>query len=100
SSRFAANSTAKVLIPVMLPPGWARLATRPSLTGSSPLLKDDEDRRGHRPGRERRTSSKCCDHGDPLVKEFGCQYRQSIPLTLRPTVYAPPVLALDVAAVL
>jgi uncharacterized membrane protein YhaH (DUF805 family) len=39
SSRFAANSVAKLLIPVTLPPGWARLATRPSLTGSSPLLK-------------------------------------------------------------
>jgi hypothetical protein len=39
SRRFAANSFAKLLIPVRLPPGWARLATRPSLTGSSPTLK-------------------------------------------------------------
>jgi|GraSoiStandDraft_4_1057263.scaffolds.fasta_scaffold2312814_2 hypothetical protein len=39
SSRFAANSVAKELVPVTLPPGWARLATRPSLTGSSPTLK-------------------------------------------------------------
>src|SRR6516225_7361530 len=39
SSRFAANSIEKTLIPVRLPPGRARLATRPSLTGSSPARK-------------------------------------------------------------
>src|SRR5262249_35810393 len=64
------------------------------------VAENDGDRRGYRLGGERRTSSKCCDHGDPLVKEFGCQYGQSIPLTLRPTVCDPHVLALDVAAVL
>ena len=35
SKRFATTSTLKKLIPVALPPGRARLATRPSLTGSS-----------------------------------------------------------------
>src|SRR5215831_8289525 len=35
SSRFAVTSTLKKLIPVKLPPGRARLATSPSLTGSS-----------------------------------------------------------------
>src|SRR5262245_28013893 len=39
SSRFAANSTAKKLTPVRLPPGRARLVTRPSLTGSSATTK-------------------------------------------------------------
>ena len=39
SSRFAANSPAKKLIPVRLPPGRARLATRPNLTGSSAAIK-------------------------------------------------------------
>ena len=39
ASRFAANSLEKKLIPVRLPPGRARLATRPSLTGSSPTPK-------------------------------------------------------------
>ena len=39
SSRFAVNSPLKKLIPVRLPPGRARLATRPSLTGSSPTMK-------------------------------------------------------------
>jgi len=39
SNRFAANSPTKKLIPVRLPPGRAKLETRPSLTGSSPELK-------------------------------------------------------------
>jgi hypothetical protein len=39
SSRFVANSSAKKLTPVRLPPGRARLATKPSLTGSSPATK-------------------------------------------------------------
>jgi hypothetical protein len=39
SSRFATNSPLRKLIPVALPPGRARLATRPSLTGSSAMLK-------------------------------------------------------------
>src|SRR6516165_11065567 len=34
-SRFAPTSAVKKLIPVALPPGRARLVTRPSLTGSS-----------------------------------------------------------------
>src|SRR5262249_47826471 len=37
--RFAASPALKKLIPVTLPPGRARLATRPSLTGSSPMPK-------------------------------------------------------------
>src|SRR5262245_22136359 len=39
SSRFATNSADKKLMPVMFPPGRARLATRPSLTGSSARMK-------------------------------------------------------------
>jgi len=39
SSRFATNSVVKILIPVRLPPGRARLATRPSRTGSSATTK-------------------------------------------------------------
>jgi hypothetical protein len=44
SSRLAVSSSAIKLTPVRLPPGRARLATSPSLTGSAP--KDDRDRRG------------------------------------------------------
>ena len=39
SSRFADSSASKKLIPVRLPPGRARLATRPSLTGSWLAMK-------------------------------------------------------------
>jgi len=38
-SRFASTSPTKKLMPVALPPGRARLATRPSRTGSSPTPK-------------------------------------------------------------
>ena len=34
--RFAVTSVRRTLIPVALPPGRARVETRPSLTGSSP----------------------------------------------------------------
>ena len=39
SSRFAPTSPLKKLIPVRLPPGRAMLATRPTLTGSSVVVK-------------------------------------------------------------
>ena len=39
SSRFAANSPEKIAAPVAFPPGRLRLATKPSRTGSPPLLK-------------------------------------------------------------
>ena len=39
SSRFADSSAAKKLMPVALPPGRDRLATRPSRTGSSGTMK-------------------------------------------------------------
>src|SRR5262249_27192069 len=39
STRLAINSLLKKLMPVALPPGRARLATRPSLTGSSGTVK-------------------------------------------------------------
>ena len=39
SSRFDPSSTPNVVTPVTLPPGRARLATRPSLTGSPPVAK-------------------------------------------------------------
>ena len=38
-SRLAATSARKKLMPVALPPGRARLATRPILTGSAPTPK-------------------------------------------------------------
>jgi hypothetical protein len=69
SSRFAANSTLKKLTPVRLLPGRARLATRPSLTGSSET--DDGNRRGCHLGRQRRrVTSGRSDHGDWTAHQF------------------------------
>ena len=87
SSRFAVNSALKKLIPVRLPPGRARLATRPSLTGSSPTLKTMgivavaalAASAGRIAGRG--------DHGDLPTNQFGRQLRQSISLILGPAVY-------------
>jgi hypothetical protein len=39
SSRFETTSTFNVTAPVTLPPGWLRLATRPSSTGSLLVVK-------------------------------------------------------------
>jgi hypothetical protein len=39
SSRFAVTSRLRYWMPVALRPGWAKLATRPVLTGSMPTLK-------------------------------------------------------------
>ena len=39
SSPFESNSTTMAVMPVTLPPGCARLATSPTLTGSVPIKK-------------------------------------------------------------
>src|SRR6266545_3938449 len=99
SSRFAANSALKILIPVRLPPGRARLATRSRLTGSSAMMKDGRDRRACSLGRERRGNSARGDHVDPSVNQFDRQLRQPIELTFGEPIYDRHVLALDVAGV-
>ena len=74
SSRFAASSLLSVLTPVTLPPGRLRLATRPSLTGSSPVKKTIGTSWSQPWPREPR----CCDgddHGDLLANQIGRQRR-------------------------
>src|SRR5437868_9993102 len=51
SRRLDAVSAAKKLTPVMLPPGRARLATRPTFTGGA-RMENDRDHRGSRFGRQ------------------------------------------------
>ena len=96
SSRFATNSSLKKLMPVRLPPGRARLATRPSLTGSSATVKTmgivvvaalAASAGTVTSGRD--------DHGDLSANQFGRQRRQSIELVLGPAVFDRHVLALD-----
>ena len=86
------------LMPVRLPPGRLRLATRPSLTGSSPR-EDDRNCRGRRLGRQcrgvpRRSQSTC------QADQIGRQCRQPIVLIFRPAVFDRHVFALDVAGFL
>src|SRR6266478_3918410 len=101
SSRFATNSVETKLIPVRLPPGRARLATRPSLTGSSLTVKTmgivvvaafAANATGGAFDRG--------DHGNPPADQFGRQRRQPIHLILGPAVFDRPGLALDIAALL
>ena len=89
------------LMPVRLPPGRARLATRPSLTGSSPTTKTmgivvvaalaAKCRSG---------AADRGDHGDLSANQFGRQRRQPIDLTFGPAVFDRHVLALDIAGFL
>ncbi len=64
-----------MLTPVRLPPGRARLATRPAATGS-PLDEDDRDRRGRAFRRQcRRRAADRHDHVDLAADEVGGQCR-------------------------
>jgi hypothetical protein len=95
-SRFAVNSELKKLIPVRLPPGRARLATRPPdrVLGGN---KGDRDRRGCRLDSDGRDGCARGDYSDPSVNQFGRQFRQSIVLVLGETVDDCYVLALHIA---
>src|SRR5262245_38734451 len=99
SSRFATTSPLRKLMPVRLPPGLARLATRPSLTGSSAATKTMGP--GCRLGRQRHSrTSERGDHCNLPANQVGRQRRQSIDLIFAPAVYDRDVLALDIAAIL
>ena len=65
SSRFASSSPRESM-PVTLPPGRLRLATRPAPTGSTADREDDRNGRGRGLGRERRVPPVADDHGDLL----------------------------------
>ena len=62
----------------MLPPGRARLVTRPSLTGSLPKLEHDRNRRGRGLGSECSHRRLCGDHGNPAAHQLGRQHRQPL----------------------
>ena len=84
-------------MPVTLPPGRLRLATRPASTGSSPMLKTI--------GMVvvaalAASAAACCrrgDDGDPTADQVGRQFRQAIVVIVRPAVFDRHVAALDVA---
>jgi hypothetical protein len=81
SSRFAVTHLEKIY-PVRLPPGGARLATRPSLTGSSPILNTMGNRLGCRLGLQRRGRTN--DDRNSPANQFGGERRQPLRLVLGP----------------
>ena len=88
----------RMLKPVRLPPGRARLATRPAATGSLPTMKTigivevaffAASAEGVAAARH--------DHVDLAADEIGGQCGQPIIATLRPAVFDRHILSLDIA---
>src|SRR5262249_36282271 len=97
-SCFVPCCPAMKLTPVTLPPGRLRLATRPSLTGSPPVVKTIgivvvaalaaiADWVGVMRS----------DHRHLTAYQIGCEVWQSIVLVQRPAILDRHVLALDIA---
>ena len=95
ASRFATSSPVRKLMPVMLPPGRARLVTRPSFTGSWLARKTTgivvvaalATSATSSPGRR--------DHGDSTANQIGRQSREPVDLILGEAVDDRDVLALE-----
>ena len=77
--------TLKKLMPVALPPGRARLATRPSLTGSSPAMKTIGIVVVAAFAASAAIVSDGGDHGDLPADQIGRQFRQPIDFDLLPS---------------
>ena len=78
-------------------PGKASDKTKPDRVIAD--VEDDGDRRGCPLGRDRRTISNCCYHGDLAANEVSRQLRQPIKMSLRPAVLDRYVLAFNIAGV-
>src|SRR5262249_49912068 len=63
-----------------------------------PVGEDNWNSCGRGPGRWRRRRATCEDHSDLTANQIGCQCRQSIVLTFRPTIFDCRIQALDVAS--
>src|SRR5262249_19418896 len=94
-SRLAAISTLKILMPVALPPGRARLATRPSLTGSSPTPKTIGI-----VAVAALAASEAGLHGNPAADEVSHERRQTIIYALQPVVFDRRGLPFDGAGLI
>ena len=81
SSRFPPSSRVRSVRPVTLPPGRARLATRPASTGSTAGHHNDGNRLGRILGRLDR-SSPSCDHDDIDFKTHQVGNKLGNPLDL------------------
>ena len=97
SSRFPANTAPMVVNPVMLPPGRAKLSTRPSATGSPPPKKTIgivrvallAARASFDPGRDQYVNLET----DQLIR----QGREPIELIISASVLESYVLTLNIA---
>src|SRR5215472_11171088 len=96
SSRLGFSSAALLLKPVRLPPGRARLATRPAAIGS-PTPVHDRDRRGCIFRRLCRNGAWGHDYVDFAAHEVSGQFRQPIVVALRRSVFHRKVFSLDIA---
>src|SRR5262245_57227758 len=99
SSRFATTSPLKKLMPVRLPPGRARLAIRPSLTGSSAATKTMGIVAVASLAANVTAIPPNVVIGDLAANQVGRQRGQSIDLILAPAVHDRDVFALDIAAI-
>ena len=86
----------KKLTPVTLPPGRLRLATRPSLTGSPPLVKTIGIVAVAALAAKADGTPLATDHGHLAADQLGRQRRQPIVLTFRPAIFDRDILALDI----
>src|SRR5262249_9881630 len=102
SSRFAVNSPTRKLMPVRLPSGRERLATRPSLTGSSATAKTMGIVVVAALAANATAGPPLVVIGDqpnPSANQLGRQRRQPVHLILGPAVFDRHILALDIAGV-
>src|SRR5204862_7972770 len=96
--RLGLSSTAKKVTPVRLPPGRARLATRPSATGSpQPVKTIGIVEVAAFAARDCGITTARRDHVDFAVDEIGGHCREPAVATLRPPVFGQHVLSIDEA---
>src|SRR5262245_45816937 len=96
-SRFATSSAKKKLMPVALPPGLARLATKPSFTGSSATPKTIGIVEVAALGRARGQGVGARgNHTHLLADQIGHELRIPILAAFRPAVCNRHVVALDI----
>ena len=88
-------------MPVALPPGRLRLATKPSLNRVQSVNEDNGRRYGRRlGGQSRRRTPGRSDHCHVTTNQIGGKLRQSIVFSFRPAIVDCDVLAFDVASFL
>src|SRR5262249_1312738 len=86
-SCLAASSRFMEMMPVTLPPGWLKLATRPAWTGSPPIWKTIGIAAVAALAACRWCAGRRGDDGNSALNQFGCQLRQPIEVILGPAAF-------------